>query len=136
MKTSFLALALMAVAIAMLCAPPAFARVDDPIFGMSWRPDMCVSPGEGACLDGYDLVSQTSNQAINWANNDSNCTDGQCLFDYYAQLMVSTIPVILAWGVVGSTSEGQAWLTQLVEQFISEQAVTWGASYGGGCYAC
>ncbi len=136
MKIQFLCLALMVIALVLMTAPPTFARINDPIFGMSWRPDECFTPYEWICGNAYEGVAWASNYAIDWATNFSGCGDSVCLFESYVATMQAHFTEMWMYSILQNSSEGVEWIMQLKEQFIAEQANIYGVSYGGGCYAC
>lgn len=90
------ALCLMIFALACAGAPPAFARSEEPMFGVAWTPTACENPyGIMYCVNLYIFVNNLSNEVIDaaWGNvwydplALSGCLTHECFVQYYNQRM-------------------------------------------------
>ena len=79
MKTKLAALLLAVFATILLLTPPAFARVYDPLLGVSWRPDYCADePSVNTCIAIWNQVYMITGFSIAFASGACGNTENSC----------------------------------------------------------
>lgn len=116
MKILVLALAIFATV--LLTAPPTFARVDEPMFGIDWTPDVCYGgPGAQICADVFGLAMIAQNNAIDDAWDACNGGNGDsCFVAVYSGYMGNSENFVCsAYG-----DEVNSWCVEVYEQTIRD----------------
>ena len=117
MKLKLFALCLAIVAVVMMTAPPVFARVDAPLFGVTWTPDTCANPyGITFCVNLFLYVQDINNQAIDaaWAV----CNTGSCFEEHYANSMADPQQRACTFTFTGGSEELDSWCVDLFSETI------------------
>ena len=147
MRTRVIGLLLAVMATVLLMAPPKVeAYVNEPMFGMSWTPDLCNNPyGVYFCLNLYLYISDLNNAAIDrvWHGWDGIGLFG-CIYPYgtgcfseeYRAAMEPLMSTTCDFFFQGGSSETTSWCYGLYQMIMSEALNQFGNGSGGGCGAC
>lgn len=131
-----LALCLMLFAVVITTAPPALAYIPEPMFGVSWRPDICVdgSPGVYMCLQLFLYVQDQNNRAIDASAIDVfglfSCLDMQCKIESYEGYWAGISNQTCTYNFMGGSDEMESWCGELINITIQQTLDAWGA---GNC---
>lgn len=142
MKIRIFMLILLLFLLMTAAAMPAFAYIADPLFGLSWRPDLCADNSSGfyICQGWYEFSVVQNNATVELifaecgGNADNNPGVLACRVEKYAEHMGEdeAFTCIHPPGYYGPEygDEPASWCIQLYEKWIADFTYMFGES---GC---
>ena len=141
----YLFVILVTLAVCMMLTPPALARIESPLFGVNWTPDICDEGAGGReyCLGTYMHVQLLNNESIDYAwlpgtvtDVCNNNTDIHCVYGVYQAHMDGHRNQGCYYTFIGDNwMEMEAWCNELFNIAEQETLQAFGLS-GGGCNIC